>query len=256
MVELLSNDYLENISKRRQTSAPCSVCLEKIDNQQEIVYCFVCGEQYHKNCWIKNSNQCRVYGCYGRTLNSFWIGIELVIFGLLGGSRSKLLKQCSNCNSNISPINRYCDECGYDVNRPESQNSFKYYGLFIFLRKIQRPIYAMAFSVGMLIAFFVCIFPLMGFFNDNTNGVTTANTPTFTLRPNTPTLTQTDLPTSTFAPTATLTLTPTRTPTFTPTPTSSRVPVFLPTQTRNVDDNDEDGGNDGDSDGGPIEGGG
>lgn len=255
MVEQISSIYFENNNKRRKTSAPCSVCLEKIEDDQEIIYCFVCGEQYHKTCWIKNSNQCRVYGCYGRTHNSFWTAIELLIFGLLGGGRSKLLKKCSNCNSSISPIDRYCDECGYDVNRPESQNSFKYYGLFIFLRKMQRPTYAMAFSIGMLIAFFICILPLISLFNDSINGETTDNTPTFTLRPNTPTLTQTDLPTSTFTLTATLAPTLTRTPTFTPTPTSSRVPLPQPTRTRDSDDNDDNDGGDG-GDGGPIEGGG
>lgn len=139
-----------NNKNRRQTLAPCYVCLEAIDNEQDVIYCSVCGEQYHNDCWRKNDSKCRVYKCSGRTYK-LWVRVEPAALSFLGVKKSSLLVNCPNCQNNVSPLSRYCNVCGYDVNRPERQNTFKYYDFAVFLRKIRLFLYSFGFflSIGL-----------------------------------------------------------------------------------------------------------
>lgn len=227
-----------NSKKRRQTSVPCYICLEPVQDQDDIVYCPVCGEQYHKRCWKKNSGKCKVYKCPGESYR-FWLRVEPVFLSVLRINNSKLLGECPNCQGNVSPLDRYCNLCGGDINRPERQNTFKFFNFALFARKIRKIIYVFSFLTMLSV-----IFSTGGFLvsvaasaRDSINEYATKNAPTLTLThpPFTATTTVfTFTPSSTFtktpSPTATNTLFPTSTntprPTFTytPPPTATLTP--------------------------------
>lgn len=227
-------------SKRRQTSVPCYTCLEIVSEHDEVIYCSVCGEQYHKKCWLKNNSKCKVYRCSGDSYR-IWHKIEPVILGFLGVGNSKLLKECPNCKYKLSPLDRYCGSCGYDVNRPEKQSSFSFYSLSLFIRKFRKIVYL--FSLAFLLLFVggvsAFIVNTVSAAQDYINEYATQNAPTitstYTITPTFFTYTPRPTLTKTIVPTTTNTLRPTATktprPTFTNTPRPTATKTLRPTPT-------------------------
>jgi len=218
-------------SYRRKTSAPCNVCSFTIRPDQDIIYCSSCGEHYHKVCWQKNGNKCFVAACSGSS-HKLWSKIEPRLLRFLKVNTSKLLTKCPNCQSDISPLHRYCSECGSDVNRPERQKTFRFYGLSLFILKVRKTIYLLTLAVTLILfsVISVSVVNATKIVKDNLSNYATRSAPTASLthRPYTATtvfFTQTLRPTFTKStkPTATKTLRPTFTytprPSLTPQPT-------------------------------------
>jgi len=231
-------------NKRRQTSVPCYTCLEMVTGQDDVVYCSVCGEQYHAKCWRKNSNKCKVYKCYGESYR-LWHKIEPIFLGFLGVHKSKLLRECPNCQNRLSPLDRYCSTCGSDVNRPEQQNTFGFYNIALFIRKIRRVVYLLAFALisALILGITVSLVNAAGVARNYISARATQNAPTVTSthRPYTvtptfftftamPTFTNTLLPTSTYTNTPRPTSTNTLRPTFTNTPRPTAILTPAPTK--------------------------
>lgn len=220
-------------SYRRKTSAPCNVCSSTIRSDQEIIYCSSCGEHYHKACWQKNGNKCFVIACSGSS-HKFWSKIEPRLLRFLKVNDSKLLTKCPNCQSDISPLHRYCSECGSDVNRPERQKTFRFYSLSLFILKVRKMIYFLALALILILfsGISVSAVNVTKIARDNISDYATQNAPaaSLTRRPYTATtvfFTKTLHPTFTKSPKPTTTKTPR--PTFTYTSRSSLTPQ--PTKT-------------------------
>ena len=110
---------------RRITPSPCAICLDPLNSDQDIIFCPECGEPYHVSCWAKVGNKCKVRRCDGRSY-VFWRLFEKSILGIFRINKSDLKSLCPNCSNSLSQLDRYCKECGYDVNSPEIQNKTKY----------------------------------------------------------------------------------------------------------------------------------
>jgi hypothetical protein len=235
--------------KRRQSSAPCCTCSLPIKNDQDIVYCSMCGEQYHKDCWVKNNNRCKVNRCRGESYN-LWLRIEPKLLDLLQVKNSKLLHNCPNCANKISPLDRYCSSCGHDVNRPDRQGTFRLYPFAKWLRQIRRLLYFIALVIGMFFTYQSSIYLVSAAqgISESVNVYYTEHAPTKTSTslPDTPTSrptwTFTALPsTPTLRPTRTFTALPstsTTIPTYTPRPTATLTPsptkILTPSPTKLV----------------------
>ena len=217
--------------KRRQTAVPCYICLETVKEYDDVVYCSVCGEQYHKKCWQKNNGKCKVYKCSGETYK-LWQKVEPVILGFLGIRNSKLIRECPNCQGSLSPLDRYCLSCGSDVNRPEKQSTFNFYSFSLFIRKTRKIVYILALALALVLIFVVkvSLVNTTGAARNYISEYATQNAPTATLTHRPYTVTPTFF-TLTPRPTFTYTLRPPDTNTPRPTFTYTPKPTFTPKST-------------------------
>ena len=129
------------------TPAPCYVCSDPFQKGQNIIFCPECGSPYHNSgkrgdhdCWNKIWKRCRVLHCEGRSYR-LWTWIEPRLLKFLDINQVNINTTCPNCHQNISPLSRYCSICGWDINKPEKQRTFRLYHFARWLRKIRRFLY-------------------------------------------------------------------------------------------------------------------
>lgn len=136
---------------RRAIPSPCPICTEPIEDEQQVIFCPDCGEAYHNDhepydCWAKVGKTCRVRGCGGRVY-PLWSRVESKLLRVLGIASTDLVSRCPNCDTESSPLHRYCVDCGHQTNDPKSRKTFR---LYPFAKWVQRHHRALIVLLGTL----------------------------------------------------------------------------------------------------------
>jgi len=219
---------------RRSTPSPCVVCIEPLQNNDDVIFCPECGEPYHRKCWIKNWYKCVIRGCCGKK-NFTWFRIEERYLKFFRIDKSELTVKCENCFFHVSPLDIYCSNCGFEVNGFENQNTFWAYPFTKWLRCIHRYLYLVVFIASAFIISLSASY-LISYAQDLSNqtvlesrelSATVTPLPMIVVHPRTPTPIFTITQATTSTPSSTSTSpppsSPTRNPTKTPPPPGEHI---------------------------------